>query len=55
MRGRLVVSIARAKRNGFVDPLTRLGSYHNHDYNLFYASVRQNAIDRARAFLKGGR
>jgi hypothetical protein len=50
-RGRLVVNIPFAKRKGFVDPLTRLGSYHNHDYNLFYASVRQNTIDRVEAFL----
>ena len=50
-RGRLVVSLPRSKREGFVDPLTKLGSYHNHDYNLFYASVRQNAIDRAKAYV----
>ncbi|MFM9864676.1 MAG: DUF3089 domain-containing protein [Micropepsaceae bacterium] len=50
-RGRLVVSLPFKKREGFIDPLTKLGSYHNHDYNLFYASVRQNAIDRTEAFL----
>ena len=50
-RGRVVVAIAPDKRRGFIDPLTKLGSYHNHDYNLFYASVRQNAIDRASAYL----
>ncbi len=52
-RGRLVVKLPRAKRKGFIDPLTKLGSYHNHDYNLFYASIRDNAIDRAEAFVKG--
>jgi Protein of unknown function (DUF3089) len=51
-RGRLVVKLPRAKRKVFIDPLTRLGSYHNHDYNLFYASIRKNAIDRVDAFLK---
>jgi len=51
-RGRLVVSLPIGKRKGFIDPLTRLGSYHNHDYNLFYASIRQNAIDRAAAYLR---
>lgn len=52
-RGRLVVNLPKNKRAGFIDPLTKLGSYHNHDYNLFYASIRQNAIDRASAYLKG--
>lgn len=51
-RGRLVVSIPRAKRAGFKDPLTTLGSYHNQDYSLFYASVRRNAIARVEAFTK---
>jgi Protein of unknown function (DUF3089) len=51
-RGRLVVKLPRAKRKGFIDPLTKLGTYHNHDYNLFYASIRQNAMDRVEAFLK---
>jgi hypothetical protein len=50
-RGRLVVFLPFKKRQGFIDPLTKLGSYHNHDYNLFYASIRQNAIDRTDAFL----
>lgn len=49
--GRVVVSIPRDKREGFTDLLARLGSYHNHDYNLFYASIRQNAIDRVAAYL----
>jgi hypothetical protein len=54
-RGRLVVALPRNKREGFVDPLTRLGSYHNHDYNLFYASIRQNAIDRVEAYTRSAR
>jgi len=50
-RGRLVVNVPRSKRQGFSDLLTKFGSYHNHDYNLFYASIRQNAIDRVAAYL----
>lgn len=49
-RGRLVISIPRAKREGFTDALTKLGSYHNLDYALFYDSVRRNAVERVRAF-----
>lgn len=49
-RGRLVISIPRAKRDGFKDPMTSLGSYHNQDYSLFYESIRRNAIARVNAF-----
>lgn len=49
-KGRLLVDIPPAKRVGFDDALTMFGSYHNQDYSLFYASVRQNAIDRVEAF-----
>lgn len=49
-RGRLAVSIARAKRDGFTDKLTKFGSYHNLDYALFYDSMRRNAVDRVSAF-----
>ncbi|MGE4128005.1 MAG: DUF3089 domain-containing protein [Hyphomicrobiaceae bacterium] len=49
-RGRLVISIPRPKRDGFTDVLTKLGSYHNLDYALFYDSVRRNAVDRVEAF-----
>ncbi len=49
-RGRLVISIPRALRAGFKDPLTTLGSYHNQDYSLFYGSIRRNAIARVEAF-----
>ncbi len=54
-RGRLVVRLSPGKRKGFIDPLSKLGSFHNHDYNLFYASIRKNAIDRANAFVAGQR
>lgn len=49
-RGRVVISIPRTKREGFSDALTKLGSYHNLDYSLFYASVRRNAVERVDAF-----
>ena len=49
-RGRLIISIPRKRRSGFTDTLTVLGSYHNQDYNLFYESVRRNAIERVKAF-----
>lgn len=51
-RGRLVVFIPLLMRKGFRDQLTIFGSYHNQDYSLFYASIRQNAIDRVKAFLE---
>lgn len=49
-RGRLVISISEAQRDGFTDALTKLGSYHNLDYALFYDSVRRNAVERVTAF-----
>lgn len=49
-RGRLVISIPSAKREGFTDTLTKFGSYHNLDYALFYDSMRRNAVDRVAAF-----
>jgi hypothetical protein len=49
-RGRLVISIPEDKREGFSDVMTKLGSYHNLDYALFYDSVRRNALQRAEAF-----
>ncbi|MFA5955255.1 DUF3089 domain-containing protein [Hyphomicrobium sp.] len=51
-RDRLVVSIPVSKRKGFRDPMSVFGSYHNQDYNLFYGSIRQNAIDRVTAYTK---
>ncbi len=36
---------------GFHDRLSAFfGSYHLNDYGLFYASLRQNAIDRTTAW-----
>lgn len=52
-RGRLVISIPRAKREGFTDVMTKFGSYHNLDYALFYDSVRRNAVQRVDAFNRG--
>lgn len=51
-RGRVVVSVPSSKREGFTDVLTKLGSYHNLDYSLFYQSVRRNAVQRVSAFAK---
>jgi hypothetical protein len=51
-RGRLVVGIPYPRRKHFRDIMTTFGSYHNQDYSLFYASLRQNAIDRVAAFSK---
>jgi hypothetical protein len=28
------------------------GDFHNYDYQLFYESIRKNAMDRAKAFLE---
>jgi hypothetical protein len=30
---------------------TKYGDYHNYDYQLFYESIRKNALDRVKAFL----
>lgn len=30
---------------------TKFGDYHNYDYQLFYESIRKNAVDRVNAFL----
>lgn len=49
-RGRLVISIAREKREGFSDVMTKFGSFHNLDYALFYDSVRRNAVQRVDAY-----
>ena len=47
--GRLLVSELRSDRK-WIMPFGE-GNYHAYDYGLFYVSVRQNAIDRVRAFL----
>lgn len=38
--------------DGFKSRLTKNGSYHVFDYNLFYMNIRANAIDRVDAFLE---
>jgi Protein of unknown function (DUF3089) len=48
--GMLVVDIVAGERMRFFDPLSVLGIYHDLDYNLFYGSLRQNAVDRVNAF-----
>jgi Protein of unknown function (DUF3089) len=48
-RGRLIISVSDGQDAGFTDTLTKLGSYHNLDYALFYDSVRRNAVERVAA------
>ena len=47
--GRLIVTEIRSDRE-WIMPFGE-GNYHAYDYGLFYMSIRQNATDRARAFL----
>lgn len=46
----LEVAIPWSRHAGFVDLLTFFGSYHILDYNLFYANVRINALQRVAAW-----
>ncbi len=47
----LDVDIPGSAPKGYRDTLSLLyGSYHAEDYGIFYASIRQNAVDRAAAF-----
>jgi hypothetical protein len=48
--GLLRINIPPGKDEGFSDLLTRAGSYHVFDYNLFYLNIRQNAAQRAAAY-----
>ncbi len=48
--GDLAIDIPFARRRGFSDALTLMGSYHIYDYNLFYTNIRVNARDRIRAW-----
>ena len=49
----LEVRIPSGAPSGFSDMLSRLlGIYHANDYGIFYASIRQNAIDRTAAWLR---
>ncbi|QUD86606.1 DUF3089 domain-containing protein [Phenylobacterium montanum] len=49
--GMLEVDIPFGRREGFRDPLTLVGVYHDLDYNLFYMNLRRNAVERAEAFV----
>ncbi|HEY3812964.1 MAG TPA: DUF3089 domain-containing protein [Caulobacteraceae bacterium] len=47
----LEVDVPDSAPKGFHDALTFVyGSYHKNDYGLFYASIRQNASDRVKAW-----
>lgn len=49
--GMLDVSLRAPEPAGFSDKLTALaGSYHLNDYGLFYANLRENAVDRVAAW-----
>ena len=48
----LVVKVPWSAPTWFADGISNLfGSYHINDYGLFYASIRQNAIDRTQQWL----
>ncbi len=51
--GALRIDIPLARRHGFADALTLMGSYHVFDYNVFYSNIRVNARARIRAFRAG--
>jgi Protein of unknown function (DUF3089) len=47
----LAVDVPNKAPEGYHDALALVyGSYHRNDFGMFYAAVRQNAIDRAKAF-----
>jgi hypothetical protein len=48
--GLLGVEIPRDERRHFSDPLTLFGVYHDFDYALFYANIRENATARVQAW-----
>jgi hypothetical protein len=50
--GALAVNLPADQRNGFRDPLTWGGDYHDFDYNLFYMNLRANAVARVNAFTR---
>ena len=54
-RDRLLdVDVPAKAPKGYHDSLALVfGSYHRNDFGLFYAAIRQNAIDRAAAFTRG--
>jgi pimeloyl-ACP methyl ester carboxylesterase len=51
--GLLGVDIPREQRRRFGDMLTLIGVYHDFDYGLFYMNLRNNAVERVRAFQSG--
>ena len=53
--GLLGISIPANAKPGFTDFLTKYGSYHVFDYNLFYMNIRKNALERASAFISASR
>jgi hypothetical protein len=47
----LAVDVPKKAPEGYHDALALVyGSYHRNDFGMFYAAIRQNAIDRAEAF-----
>ena len=50
--GLLDIAIPPDERHGFSDLLTRTGSYHVYDYNLFWMNIRENVAARVRAYLR---
>lgn len=51
----LDVDIPKKAPAGYRDTLSLVfGSYHKNDFGLFYAAIRQNAIDRVAAFTERG-
>jgi len=52
-RGLLEVHVPWSAPAGFHDLLTLfMGSYHANDYGIFYAAIRQNAIDRVNDWME---
>jgi hypothetical protein len=48
--GLLGIDIAPEQRSHFHDVLSILGIYHDFDYGLFYANIRENAVSRVKAW-----
>jgi hypothetical protein len=52
----LDVDVPGAAPRGYHDTLALVfGSYHRHDFGMFYAAIRQNAADRAAAFAQAAK
>ncbi|MFM2289071.1 MAG: hypothetical protein RL684_2214 [Pseudomonadota bacterium] len=54
-QGLLGVDVPWAQRRHFSDLLTVTGVYHDFDYSLFYANIRENARVRSDAWLRARR